>query len=472
MTPDPNIIGKALVEAGLERLPPAARVYLSGRLTRQFVDMGDAGDYEHNLGLLSNVTFGKAKTKAQLKKELAEEKEKLKKEKAKLAAEKAKDASQAQKAAQQRAMDQQKAQMQIMQAQQESAMAQQQAQMQQQFAQQQIDQANQQAQQAQMQAQQAAMQQQPAQQPMAQQTVMQPMQPAMPMQPMTQDPAMQQQESGQEIEYEGADGNDPVDDSQFAIFPDIGAAARALVATSYRAAPRDWGRVSAAEIAGLDVYPITRIRPLGAAIPVPEGRIAIPVRSGGAWHVPESEAERWGAERIEGEWIAPTVDLGWWPGMGPSSEAEATFRGLMSDWEAFDRLGVGQSILPHLRPDVVAWRKFRDEWKAGNIPSADIGGQLMAMTIMANRIRRELASAKIVDPALKGDRQGIAVDEAARLVKAAVPVQQFADSVPGLAWLTDSSLSPKAVTKRILTTVGVAFAVGVGGALLIARAAR
>lgn len=455
---DPKILGEALASAGVERLPPPARAYLAGRLERQFATMGDAEDYEHNLGNLANITFGKAKTKAQLKKELKDEKKKLAAEKKKLADEKAKEAAAAQKAAQQQMMLQQQAQMQVNQAQQESQMAQQQAQMQQQFAQQQVDQANMQAQQAQQQA----MMQPGMQQPM--------MQPAQQVAPSAQ-AAEEEEDSGP---IEGAD--DPVDANPYATFPDIGAAARALVATSYRAAPRDWGRVSAAEIAGLDVYPITRIRPIGAAVPVPEGHIAIPVRSGGAWHVPETEADRWGAERIEGEWIAPTVDLGWWPGMGPSSEAEATFRGLMSDWEAFDRLKVGMpapdGVLPHLRPDVVAWRKFRDEWKAGNIPSADIGGQLLAQVSVANRIRRELAAAKIIDPALKGDRQGIAVDEAAKLVKAAVPVDSFAKSIPGLSWLTDPTASPQAMQKKLVTTVAVVLAVALGGALLISRAAR
>ena len=457
---DSSRIAGSLARAGIERLPPPARTYLSDRLSRQFAEMGDAGDYEHNLGNLGNWTFGKAKTKKQLQKELAEEKKKLAKEKAKLKAEKDKEArermaqqqrlQQQQMQSQQAMMQQQMAdQQQIMQAQNESAMAQQQAQ----FAQQQAEQASM--------AQQSAMQQ-----PMTQAT----MDPGAFGQQMAPAPVTVDYEVEEGPPIEGAD--EPVSPDRFASFPDMDSAARALVATSYRAAPRDWSQVTAAQLSGLATYPITSIRALGSADPVPAGMFALPVRSGGVLHVPEADAARWGAEWLGDAWIAPAIDLGWWPGMGPSSEAEATFRGLTADWEAFDRIGVGSKVLPHLRQDVVDWRKFRDDWKAGDIDSSDIGGKLNAAVQSANRIRRELQSAKIVDPALTGDRQGLDVTQATNALKAAVPVDSFAKSVPGLAWLTDPTASPQAMQGKILKVGAVVAALGLGVGLLISRVAR
>jgi hypothetical protein len=43
-----------------------------------------------------------------------------------------------------------------------------------------------------------------------------------------------------------------------AAFPDLDTAARALVATSYREAPRDWGALTEKELAQLGSYPLTR----------------------------------------------------------------------------------------------------------------------------------------------------------------------------------------------------------------------
>lgn len=82
---------------------------------------------------------------------------------------------------------------------------------------------------------------------------------------------------------------------------------------------------------------------------------------------------------------------------GPSSEAEATFRGLLADWEAFERAGVPTKI-PELRETYDTWVKFRDEWLSGH------GDELMLNSIVAdsNRVRRTLAEkAGQPDPELR-----------------------------------------------------------------------
>lgn len=209
-----------------------------------------------------------------------------------------------------------------------------------------------------------------------------------------------------------------------AIFPDIDSAARALVATAYRAAPRDWGQISNAEMASLGRYPI-------ACDPTP------------------------GPTPIEG--TAPT--LGWWPGFGPSAEAEATFRGLTADWEAFDRLKVGTpGMLPHLAQDRTEWLQFRNAWKGADIDSSDIGGRLTAETIRANRIRRELAAAKVVDPSLVGDRQGVDVMRSTDPLKAPADAEEWARKIPIVNWALDPTKPLDEAKKKLMWVVGGAAA--------------
>ena len=120
-----------------------------------------------------------------------------------------------------------------------------------------------------------------------------------------------------------------------------------------------------------------------------------------------------------------------------SAEAEATYRALTADWEAFDRLGVGQKILPHLRQDVIDWRAFRDQWKAGDIGSNNIAGALLAETARARRIRQELRDAKIVDPAL-GTNAPLApgVEHSGGGLSFAASIDEWAKGVPFLSWIT------------------------------------
>lgn len=213
-------------------------------------------------------------------------------------------------------------------------------------------------------------------------------------------------------------------DEREAAFPNIDAAARALVAVSFRAAPRDWGAMNAADLAQLGRYPWQDSRH--------QQRVAA----------------------LAGEQERP--ELGWWPGFGPTDEAQATFRALTADWEAFERIGVGTRVLPFLKSDLDEWHKFRDEWKAGDIASSDIGGRLLAQTIAARKVREYLKDAKIVDPALQATPpvQDVAVDESTSALKAAAPVESWARSNPIVNWLTDPSQTPEKARTRILATAG------------------
>ncbi len=277
------------------------------------------------------------------------------------------------------------------------------------------------------------------------------------------------------------DGGYKIQGVEQAIFSDLDAAARALVATAYRAAPRDWGHVGAAEMASLATYPIQRVKLAGGegwsyyqtgcddrAPPVLVERsvseankhdkdvdlraknkglgVAIWRQRADGWRV--GVLNECGGFSFEGADIDEPINLGWWPGFGPSAEAEATFRGLTADWEAFDRLGVGERILRHLEKDKYEWRSFRAAWKSANIDSTDIGGRLNAEVHRANRVRRELADAKVVDPALLGDRQGADVTDSTNALKASVPIDNWASKIPILNWATSPASSLKDLDPR------------------------
>ena len=229
-----------------------------------------------------------------------------------------------------------------------------------------------------------------------------------------------------------------------AVFPNIDTAAKALVAVSFRAAPRDWGAMSAGDLAQLNRYPFT--------------------------------ADRHQRRTVELAGQEARPELGWWPGFGPSDEAQQTFRSLTADWEAFERIGVGTRIAPYLKDDLTDWRKFRDEWKGGDIPSAEIGGRLLAQTIAARRVREYLKDEKVVDPILQTPApKDIAVDEAADRTKpdgTFAAVDKWASKNPIVNWLTDPSQPPDKARNRILGTAGIGLGLVALLGLLLGRATR
>lgn len=211
-----------------------------------------------------------------------------------------------------------------------------------------------------------------------------------------------------------------------AAFPDLDSAARALVAASYREAPRNWGEVTETDLAQLGSYPLTRkIASLGEGITAQDVVKAAVVD-------------------MDPSGILASV-------YRPSAEAEATFKGLVADFAGFERLKVGEEIfagkgvggdphIPNLRPDMEDWRTFRDDWLIGRIPGNEIGGRLIAQTIASNKIRRHLAEANVIDPALANqshDRQGTSVDKSTSAIKAASSVDTFVKDTPVIGWLTD-----------------------------------
>lgn len=209
-----------------------------------------------------------------------------------------------------------------------------------------------------------------------------------------------------------------------ATFPNLDSAARALVAASYREAPRDWGALTSQELAQLGSYPLTRkIAKLGEG-PTAEDLVKAAVIS------------------LDPSGTLTSV-------YKPSDEAQTTFVGLLTDFAAFERLKVGENIfagtkagidphLPNLRPDMEDWRTFRDDWFFSRIPGNEIGGRLTAQTIAANKIRKYLAEAKVVDPLLQtGDRQGTPVDQSTGAIKKAAALNTSVKDVPFFGWLTD-----------------------------------
>jgi hypothetical protein len=272
-----------------------------------------------------------------------------------------------------------------------------------------------------------------------------------------------------------------------ATFKNVDAAARAAVAVSYRACPRDWGRVSDSELAGLGNYPA--FRPGASPVGSPS-RIPIP-KIDGVRYAPISDAVAAGAVKNEdGSWNLTAVSLGeiseWkWsyliPGygpytavkdyLGPTEEAQTTFRGLMADWEGFDRLGIGDKLFgpndpdkshSNLREDVREWRKFRDAWIAGSIPGNEAGGQLNVQVGVTNKIRKLLSEAKVVDPAIaQEERKGIDVEKSTTAMQKATDVETAAKSYTVLDWATrpgNKTVLPVigAVPDKALWAIGLA----------------
>ncbi len=247
-------------------------------------------------------------------------------------------------------------------------------------------------------------------------------------------------------------------------FPDIDAGARAAVANAYRAAPRDWSFVDGAALARLGGYPIRHASP---------EKVPVPTSGGAIRYVAFGDAEESGATRnADGSWDLTSVrvegkslgEFKWSyliPGYGPyalvrdyfrpSEEAEATFRGLVADWEGYERIGVGASVLagetdpatglkrPSFRDSLVDWRTFRDEWKAGTIPGNETGGRLNAQVAISNMIRKNLAEYKIIDPALadsRHDRAGVDIEKSSEAMKDAAEKEQWCKGVPLCNWMT------------------------------------
>lgn len=278
--------------------------------------------------------------------------------------------------------------------------------------------------------------------------------------------------------------------NRFASFPDLGAAANALVSTAYRAAPRDWSRVDDAELTRLGDYPVSRP---GSRAVGPADKIPVPRGDGDVEYVsPEEAVSRGAVQYTESSWdLGPLfsgLELGdasdWFKSAAltalgpagtvvdvvserPSSDAEASFRRLMADWEGYDRLGVGGRVLPGLRDDVVDWRKFRDDWLSGNIPGKDIAARLNVQVSASNKVRQLLKEGGVVDPAIASDpAKGVDVEESTAPLAVAASVNREAKDSPIIGWLTSPGgktnlpvIGP--VPDKVIWTVGIGVAAAI-----------
>lgn len=179
--------------------------------------------------------------------------------------------------------------------------------------------------------------------------------------------------------------------------------------------------------------------------------------------------------------VEGTVNVGWIPGLGPSDEEEAKYRALRADWEAFEREGVGTTILPFLKTDLDEWRKFRSEWEANadswvGYTTNQLAGMINAELARANRVRRELAEHKTgKDPGGSTATPGIDVEQehpyAAAVDKWAKdsPIVNALTSPAGIkvANVLNALLNPLAGGK--LNWTPVVLAAGIAGAIALRR---
>jgi hypothetical protein len=159
----------------------------------------------------------------------------------------------------------------------------------------------------------------------------------------------------------GPDPLNPTDDDLLGVglasFPTLELAADELMRFIFRAAPRDWSGVSAAELRVLDRYPDL------ARMPIPTA--------------PEL-----------------TAPLGWVPGAGPSPAAEEMFRKLSADWEGFG------SIVPAVgAADVEAWQSFSEAWRKSKLLPTELGERLLGEARRAQRIRGARVHPQIAEEA-------------------------------------------------------------------------
>lgn len=225
-----------------------------------------------------------------------------------------------------------------------------------------------------------------------------------------------------------------------AVFADLDAGARAAVANAFRAAPRDWGAADDATIARLGGYPIHRARATVGDV---------------------TDVAKAYAKTVVGPATLVTDYL-----FGPSAEEEATFRGLVADWEAYDRVGVGTKVLPEHRDDAVAWRTFRDEWRAGSIPGNEHAGRLNAQVSISNMIRRRLKETGVIDPLLQQDeRRGVDVEQSSIALAKSAELDKMCRESALCDWMT------KPGQKLIKTPLGpmpenIAIGAGVGAGVI------
>lgn len=95
----------------------------------------------------------------------------------------------------------------------------------------------------------------------------------------------------------------------------------------------------------------------------------------------------------------------------PSAEAEAVFRGLLADWESFERAGVPGGV-PELKLQEThaGWVKFRDAWLRGEPDTTDLNPKVAE----ANTVRRLLLerAGKLAPGELPPDlRQGVDIEK-------------------------------------------------------------
>lgn len=186
----------------------------------------------------------------------------------------------------------------------------------------------------------------------------------------------------------------------------------ALVSTAYRAAPRRWGDADDVELKRLGTYPAGNGPPT-------IGDIADVLRSAVAT-------------------VSPATDILLF---APSAAQEEAFRRLVADWAGYESIGVGDRVFVgeegrvNLRPDLADWRVFRDQWKAGSIPANELPGRLNVQVGVSNKVRKYLAEAKVVDPALASaahDATGVDVEKSSNALAAAASVEE---SVKKVGWL-------------------------------------
>lgn len=123
------------------------------------------------------------------------------------------------------------------------------------------------------------------------------------------------------------------------------------------------------------------------------------VREG--WHRhPKGTPEVGGLIVRSSETPDPPLDVGWFPGLGPSSQASTVYQQMRADWASFTPTINGNQKLFFLKPDIDAWTQFAEWWENSDADPTkvsevtDLGARLNAEVERDNRVRSYIVQAE------------------------------------------------------------------------------
>lgn len=153
--------------------------------------------------------------------------------------------------------------------------------------------------------------------------------------------------------------------------------------------------------------------------------------------------------------VGGIAQVGIWP-FGPSAEAESTFRGLLADWESYEKSGVPRTVLTNYQKIYAEeWIPFRDAWLKGE-PNVE---KLSAQVNYSNTVRKDLKE-KFPKGEWGAIRQGTDIESA-------TPAMKLGKTVDDEVKAATNAVKSQVTTVVKDLTVGQKIAIGIGALALL-----